>query len=227
MTLGEFIIRLRERLHDIRDADASLIDNPVQDGRRWTAARLLNIINTSLLEGRRLVAIYSNSPILKQLIGNREGVIEYISLSMPQISPDNMYHITNYPANIISIFEIISNGVDRFRYEMPTEFIKFISDKTYLNRKDKIFTVLYDSIANVKRIVLINYDEGSVLTATVLIAKNNYTFDEINEDILITGFEDLMLDIAERTARELEGDYDRAAILDTRIAFKLGININK
>lgn len=223
MTFGEFILKLRERLNDIRQADVSLITTADQDGRRWTSARLITISNDALLEGMRLIALYSKSPVMEQLAGDLHGVIAYSVLDAPTIS--GLVATTPLPTDSIAIIELIGNLSSEYHYIKPTAFTAFLSDTTLLSRTDKVFTILYDTATSTKMINILNYVEGEVITGTYLICKSNYTVDDIDDEFFVRGLDDLFLDIAERNARDIEHHWDRSNVLDRRIMFKFGISV--
>jgi len=221
MTFGNFILDLRERLQDIRKADASLITLATEDGRRWTSARLIKFANDSILEGMRLIAVYSKNEVLKQLSGDLAGIVAPITFGAPTVV--GLIATLPLPTDSIFMIELLADLSKEYHYIKPTEYQTYLSDSTLLGRKDKVFTELYDTTSEVKKIYLIGYTAGEVMTGSYLVARTNYTSSDIADQFFVRGLDDLFLDIAERQARDVEHNWDRSKVLDARIKEKLGL----
>jgi len=63
------------------------------------------------------------------------------------------------------------------------------------------------------------------LRYTAIYNKGNYTSSDSAVVLYIAGMDDLLLDIAEREARDREHNWERSRILDVRIAFKFGVSL--
>ena len=223
MTFGEFILKLRERLNDIRQADVSLITTADQDGRRWTSARLIGISNDAILEGMRLIALYSKSPVMEQLSGDLHGAVAYVNFGTPSVS--GLIATLPLPADSIAIIELLTNVANEYHYTKPSAFASNLSDSTYLSRGDKEYTILYDTTNKIRTINMLNYvnTEGDV-TGSYLVARSDYTVADIADEFFVRGLDDLFLDIAERNARDIEHQWERSNNLDRRIMLKFGVS---
>jgi hypothetical protein len=221
MTFGNSILKLRERLQDMRKADASLITLASDNGRRWTSSALIGLCNSALLETLRLISVYSDSPILKQLSGDLQGAVVYDSLGVPTES--GAIATIDCPIGCIGIIELLGSSSDEFIYIRPIEFISRLSNSTLLSRTDRLFTILFNSDTYVREIKLIGYKTGEQITGSWFVNRADYTIADIAEEFFVTGLDDIFLDIAERQARDIEHHWERSAMLDARIKEKLGL----
>jgi hypothetical protein len=222
MTFGDFILKLRERLQDVRKADASLITSAADDGRRWTSAKLVEVANDTLLEGMRFIAVYSNSPVLKQLASDLQNVIVYTAFSIPTVS--GILATIPFPADCIGIPALLGDLSKEYTYISPIDFVSYLSDTTKLSRADKLFTILYDTTSKSKFINLLNYTAGENISGIYILARTDYTSSDFADDFFVRGLDDLFLDIAERQCRDREHHWDRSKVLDGRIKEKLGLS---
>jgi hypothetical protein len=224
MTFGNFILQLRERLQDLRKADASLITLPSEDGVRWTASSLMNIANQSFLELTRMISIHIKSPAIRQMVGNEF----FISPSVTLTTGSN--GIIALGSSVLSIIEmvVIEGGVSTpVVYVSPTVYISYLSSDTKPRKESKFFTIMYDETTSTPNIYTINVGASKTVTMTYIFRKGNYTSDNYSTSIYLTGLDDLLLDMAERECRDREHNWERSKMLDVRIMAKLSINIRE
>lgn len=215
MTFGESIIRLRERLNDMRLQSASLITLASQDGVRWTSSRLISIINNAVDEVIRLLFTYSDNPILKNIAASGGLIRQSSTITLTG-------GVSFLPADISLPIEAKVDDVE-YSAIMPSTYYLYLTDDKAPRKNDKFFTILYDSESEMRKIYFLPTSTAGSLIITYIRSGSVYTSDDFETDIHPVGIDDLILDIAEREAREREHSWDRANRLDERIMVKIGV----
>ncbi len=219
MTFGNFILGLRERLNDMRKSDASAITLITEDGIRWTSAKLIEIANSSLAQVNRLLTIYSSNPVVQQLaplIGSVATTTTSITSGVGSLPTDCMY-----------IMELIdaASSPNSYAYIKPETYLLYKGMNKQPLSEGFFFTILFDSVNSVRKIYTLPATSFTA-TVTYLLAKISYANTDSAVVLPLSNMDDLLLDIAEREARDREHNWERSKILDARIAIKLGINVN-
>lgn len=205
----------------MRKSDASLITLASENGIRWTSAKLVEICNSALAESMRLVAVYSKSPIVKQLIGSNL----YIDEITVTIASGTTIDIGSTVLTVLSVNcddEIAGSTSNMYGYILPEFYIEYLRANKQPRSGERYFTIMYDATTNTRKIYLIN-KAGTTHTYTYLYRKSNYAVG--GGELFIVGMDDLLLDIAERESRDREHNWERSAVLDKRIFAKLGVNL--
>lgn len=214
MTFGNFILRLRARLQDRRTASGSVITAIDDAGVRWSADELYEIANSAIIECIRTVKANPTSELAKRLV---ESTIQAVgSVTFVTGSVD-------MPANVMTLTQLKASSTREFVYRKPDEFASLLVDSSEPSNSGYFYTVVYD-IASSKRKILTKPSTFSGAASYVgIYGKVDYGTVNVNDGIFLTNLDDLLLDIAEREARDREHNWDRSKILDFRIAYKLGV----
>lgn len=214
MTFGNFILQLRERLNDMRKSDASAITLITEDGIRWTSAKLIEIANSGLLQANRLLATYSKSPVLNQLA----PLLGSIATTTVTITSG----VGSLPTDTLFINELIDASGNTYAYVSPDKYLFYKNQSVQPLKEGFFFTIIWDTANSVRKVYVL---PSSSFTATVtyMLSKTTYTSSDGAVVLTLTNLDDLLLDIAEREARDREHNWDRSKSLDIRITQKLGI----
>ncbi len=218
MTFGTFVTTLRRRLQDIRTISGTLITDITTSGIRWTSEELIEIANQALIELVRVSNVYENSPLLKQIIGNgyfeARGTLTFSSAELAT------------PSNVLAITSLVEDAATgrSFGYLEPSKFYDVVIEHGAPRDEGFFYTVIFDASAVVRKIMLGASYTGD-LRYTAIYNKGNYDSSNSAVVLYIAGMDDLLLDIAEREARDREHNWERSRILDVRIAFKFGVSL--
>lgn len=200
----------------MRKADASLITLITEDGIRWTSAKLIEIANSSIAQTYRLLATYAGSPILKQL----NSLIGSIATTTVSISSG----VGALPTNAMYIVELSDASSNNYGYISPEKYLFYKNSGRQPLSDGYFFTILFDTATSTRKVYIL---PSSSFTATVvyLLSKIDYANTDSALVLSLSNMDDLLLDVAEREARDREHSWERSAVLDRRIALKLGINL--
>lgn len=218
MTFGTFVTTLRRRLQDIRTISGTLITDITTSGIRWTSEELIEIANLSLIELVRVSNVYENSPLLKQIIGSgffeARGTLTFAGAEL------------NTPSNVLAITSLVEDTGDgrSFGYIEPSKFYDVAIEHGAPRDEGFFYTVIFDATAVARKIMLAASYTGD-LRYIAIYNRGNYTSSDGAVVLYIAGMDDLLLDIAEREARDREHNWERSRILDVRIAFKFGVSL--
>ncbi len=217
MTFGQYILRLRARLQDRRTANGDPITTINTAGVRWSADELYEIANNAIIDCIRTVENNPTSELAKRLV---ESTIEAVgSLTFAS-------GVADMPANVMYISQLMATSTREFVYKKPSEFASLMLESSEPGNSGYFYTIIYDIATSKRRIKV----KPSTFVGTVsyigIYGKVDYGFLNANDGIFLTNLDDLLLDIAEREARDREHNWDRSKILDFRIAYKLGIPIS-
>jgi len=219
MTFGNLILRLRERLGDMRKSDSSAITAISQDGIRWTSASLIDISNSAISETIRLISIYKTNNLMLQQLYSMFGIIYPTTISI--INGDGT--ITE---PILYVSELSVND-KLYAYITPEKYLFYKTQKLSLLKDELFFTIVFDSLNNTKILKLLPITSGTITAnVTCIYTKSDYTVADGAINIGLRNMDDLILDIAEREACDREHNHERSLILDKRIGLKLGVNIS-
>lgn len=216
MTFGNFILLLRERLQDMRQANASLISLPSEDGIRWTASNLYSIANLSIMETIRLVTIFSTSPTMKQLTD--------VNGTITKSTVDITSGVGVLPTDAQIVLEGSISSVP-YVYITPNKYIFYLTSTVQPLSEGTFFTVLFDTTSSSRKIYCLPTTASGTMLLTYTLAKSDYTNTDFSVSIPLRNLDDLLLDVAERECRDREHNWERSKILDIRIMSKLGINL--
>lgn len=219
MTFGNFILRLRQRLQDLRTSSGTVISTINDNGIRWSANNLIEIGNTAITEAVRLINQYSESDLMKMLgKGFFEAFTSVIMTDGSGLVPTGMLSVT-------ALLGGEGTGNRGFQYVPPDVYDEAIADRSKPRVDMWIYTVRYSMVLGQRRI---QADKGGTpatgsLTVNGIYNKSDYGSNDSDTEIFLQSIDDFILDIAERECRDREHNWERSQILDTRIAIKLGI----
>ena len=219
MTFGNFVTTLRRRLQDIRTTSGTLIEDITTSGIRWTSEELIEIANLSLTELVRTANVYANSPLLEQIIGSgyfkTHGTLTFASAELAA------------PTNTLAIMSLTDETANQaYAYLAPRAFYDLVNTPGAPRDEDFFYTVVYDASNEERRIILSASKTGD-LRYTAIYNKADYVAGDTADELYIAGMNDLLLDIAEREARDREHNWERSRILDVRIGFKFGVSLGQ
>lgn len=219
MTFGNFVTRLRRRLQDIRTTSGTLIEDITTSGIRWTSEELIEIANMSLTELVRTANVYANSPLMEQIVGSGyfEAHDELTFAGVDLAAPSNTLAIT-------SLTDESTNQA--YAYLSPKNFYDLTNELGAPRDEDFFYTVIYDATNTVRKVTLSASLTGN-LRYTAIYNKADYVAADVSAELYIAGMNDLLLDIAEREARDREHNWERSRILDVRIGFKFGVSLGQ
>lgn len=219
MTFENYILRIRRRVQDIRTSSKTVISDLTTSGVRWTSAELIEIANQAITDLVRLVNIYSENSMLRQLVGagyfENKGTIAFSSSDS-----------ADAPSEILQITSLSKNDGRRFGYKLPKDFFEYVYDDAQPRADNQYFTVAYDIGAS-KRKVYLSESLNESLDYTGIYSKASYGAGDGSTSLFLVGLDDVLLDIAERECRDREHNWDRSQILDFRISYKLGIPLSQ
>lgn len=219
MTFGNFVTTLRRRLQDIRTASGTLIEDITTSGIRWTSEELIEIANMSLTELVRIANVYAKSPLLEQIVGSGyfETFGDLAFTGTSKAAPSNTLAIT-------SLMDVTANQA--YAYLTPERFYDVTDELGTPIDEHFFYTVIYYATATERRVVL-NVSKTGNLRYTAIYNKADYISTNSALELYIAGMNDLLLDIAEREARDREHNWERSRILDARIGFKFGVSLRQ
>lgn len=214
MTFGQFILRLRARLQDRRTQAGATITVISDVGVRWSADELYEIANQAIIDCIRTVKANPTSELAKRLV---ESTIEAVG------SVTIASGVVDMPANVMTISQLMATSTREFVYRKPDEFASLVVDASEPANSGYYYTIVYDIATSKRRIRVKPATFSGAVTYVGIYGKVDYGTANANDGIFLANLDDLLLDIAEREARDREHNWDRSKILDFRIAYKLGI----
>lgn len=225
MTFGNYILRLRQRLQDLRTSSGTVISTISDNGIRWSANNLIEIANTAITEAVRLINQYSDSNLMKSL---GEGFFE----ASTQITMSNGSGLV--PSTVLNITSVTMyagqnpEGLDArpFIYMPPNKYDEVIGDNSLPRSNMWVYTVRYSLTLAQRRLYAVMGTDAytGTLVVTGIYNKSDYGTGDTATNIFLLGLDDFLLDVAERECRDREHNWERSQILDARIALKLGMS---
>jgi len=215
MTLLHFVLKLRRRLQDLRTLTGVVIEDLNSDGMRWASSELVDIVNDAITELTRIIATYSNSPIMKQIAD-----VHTVSKGILSITNGMSLELDS---SITAITELINANNEQYAWIKPATYFDYLSDTSSPRYGEKFFTILKES--NGDRRIYLMPSASFVANVTYIYSKTYIKSVDSDSIVGYNGLEDLLLDLAEREARDREHNWSRSQILDNRIAIKLGVSI--
>uniref|UniRef100_A0A6H1ZG03 Uncharacterized protein n=1 Tax=viral metagenome TaxID=1070528 RepID=A0A6H1ZG03_9ZZZZ len=215
MTFGNYILSVRRRLQDLRTPSGVLITAAITDGIRWSGVHLQEVCNSALQESTRLIYFYFSSKGGRQneMLGETliiEADVVTIATGVGDLVAEQ-YFLTS-----------VDDGTNIYAYKKPNEFRRIQLATSLPRTEGKYYTVEYDE--TIKRIIKIQGGANGAYAIKYVFNKHDYTIASNNAtELHIIGMDDFILDIAEKEAREREGNLERARILENRIVLKLGL----
>lgn len=214
MTFGNFILRLRARLQDRRTQAGATITTINDVGVRWSADELYEIANQAIIDCIRTVKANPTSELAKRLVESTIEATGSVTLASGSVA---------MPSNVMAITQLMATATREFVYKKPDEFASLLLDASEPANSGYYYTVVYN-IATTARLIKVKPATFSgAVSYTGIYGKVDYGTGNANDGIFLTNLDDLLLDIAEREARDREHNWDRSKILDFRIAYKLGV----
>ncbi|MHB9147703.1 MAG: hypothetical protein ACYC2U_04715 [Candidatus Amoebophilus sp.] len=204
----------------MRKSDTSAITLITEDGIRWTSAKLIEIANSAIAQTYRMIEVYSKSPVIQHLAPVVGSVSQVGSVSFSS-------GVASLPSNASFILEVIDASNNSYAYIPPEQYLLYKNIGRQPLSEGFFFTILTDA-SNVEAPVRKIYTlPASSFTGTItyIFARTDYDNTKSASILALTNMDDLLLDVAEREARDREGNLDRSKVLDVRIMMKLGINI--
>ncbi len=218
MTFGNFILALRKRLQDMRKTDASLITVITEDGSRWTSAELIEIANSTFIQLTRIIVSYSKvNPIMKQLAETNAMIAGTTGTATAGV--------VALPTDSIGVIEVSLGSNRSYGWISPELYLSYLTSNAQPRSEGYFYTILLDPTAGTRKIYLLPTTEAGTVSITYIRTKSNYAAADTAVDLSLQNIDDLLLDIAEREARDREHNWERSKILDLRIMSKLGINV--
>jgi len=219
MTFGNFILRLRRRLQDLRQlSDGSPITLINQDGVRWSYLELLEIANYAIDETIRLVEQYSKSQLLRGISQS-----SYIVQGSGTTTSGGVLALSS---NVLDVLGV-SDGTNEYARVSPEKYSFYKNAAVEPLKSQYFFTIVFNTSTNVKNLLIIPATGSVALTYQYIYRKTDYGVEQSSTEVFLQGVDDLLIDVAEREARDREHNWARSQILDARIAVKLGGNIGK
>lgn len=216
MTFQDFILRLRARLQDRRTSFGAVITALSDSGTRWSADELYEIANDAIIDCIRTVTANPTSELAKRLVESTIEATGSVTVASGSVA---------MPANVMTITQLMATSTREFVYRKPDEFASLLLDASEPANSGYFYTVVYN-IATTTRLIKVKPTTFSgAVSFTGIYGKVDYGTANANDGIFITNMDDLLLDIAERDARDREHNWDRSKILDFRIAYKLGVKL--
>lgn len=213
MKFGELVLRVRGRLTDMRTPANVFITSAATDGKRWTADKLVGISKDAISETIRIIGTYANSPIVRQMGANSIITEAVYNLSGGRVT---------LPATALAVLSVVEYEGDPYGYIPPHLYTQYEVDDKLPRKGERFYTVFNNITTNNKTLAILPKTSAKV-TCYLLYADTLYLVTDLNKKVPIYGLDDFIVDVAEREAREQEGNLDRAAVLDRRIQFKLGV----
>jgi len=219
MTFGNYILRLRQRLQDLRTQSGTVISTISDNGIRWSANNLIEIANSSITQAVRLINQYSDSDIMKML---GRGFFEVTS---SVVMTDGTGLIPTGVLTISSVHGGEGSGLRTFKPVLPDKYDEMVNDESQPRTDMWIYTIRYNLSLTQRRLYAQKGTSPATgsLSITGIYNKSDYGVADTAVEIFLQGIDDFLLDIGERECRDREHNWDRSQILDTRIAIKLGI----
>ena len=223
MTFGNFILRLRQRLQDLRTSSGTVISTITDNGIRWSANNLIEIANGAITESVRLINQYSDSTIMRSL---GQGFFEAFNTGV--VFANGMATVPNGMLVVTAVQDrdIVASGYRDFVYMPPDIYDEVVADRSKPRSDMWVYTVRYSMVLAARKIQAQKGDilaDGN-LTVVGIYNKSDYSSGDSSITIFLEGIDDFLLDVAERECRDREHNWDRSQILDARIALKLGMS---
>lgn len=220
MTFPEFVLNLRRRLQDRYTNSGTIITTADTDGVRWTSSELVDICNVAFQEIARYILIYKETPLFKNLFGN---FVAYDSTTL-------VSGILTFPSpsSVFKILSISKGSEDDIYGEISSsKFTDYVAQDKQPRKEGLFFAEFFNTTSKVKYVKALPADNSDV-HYSYLYYKADYSATDISgaTALHIVGLDDLLLDIAEREARDREHNWDRSNALDKRIFLKIGVSIN-
>lgn len=209
MTFSQFILSLRRRLQDLRRNSGQIVSDFSEDGIRWSSDQLIEIANESFLDFARLA--------YRTMLLYWEKKESY-PLDLAQIISSMAVTIVSGVGTVATKFLPLTafSGDSTAQYVSPDKYNKVVNNEEGV--EGIFYTFMQDSTGTK---IMVSSD--GTYTMYGIEVKNDYTLGEGSTTIPYDLFSDMLLDLAEKEAREREGYWDRAAYLEKRILFKLGM----
>lgn len=218
MTFANFVLNLRRRLQDRYESDGTLITSADTDGVRWTSSELVDICNTSITAFTRLMFMYKEHPMFS-------GVVDAYSVLVASASVQASGVLTF--ADPTKVYDVLSVRKSSSKSYAPisTNLYTLYASDTKAPRSGEYFFSLFFDETNLYKYIRVLPAESATVDYVYLYIKNDYTSSDITggTSLYITNFDDLLLDLAEREARDREHNWERSKVLDTRIISSLGV----
>lgn len=220
MTFANFILNLRRRLQDRYTNTGTLISSASTDGVRWTSSELVDISNMAFLELSRMSIVYKSNPLFKELIS-----LSTVYDTKALVSGDLIF---TSPANVFKILSMSAGSSDNVYGEISSDiFTTYLAQNKDPRQGERFFAQFYNPTTKVKYVKVLPADNTTVFFSYIY-KKDDYASTDITSgvELHINGMDDLLLDLAEREARDREHNWERSKILDQRIYSKIGVVAN-
>lgn len=220
MTFPEFILSLRRRLQDRYTYSGSLITTASEDGVRWTSSELIEVCNTAFQEFSRYLLVYGETPLFKQLKTNL--------IAFNSGTPSNGVLTFSSPSNVLSVLSMSKGSEDDIYAKIDSQkFTDYLAQNKQPRKNEGFFAEFFNTSLKTKYLKILPADNEDVYYSYIY-TKTDYSSSDITSAtaIHIVGFNDFLLDIAERECRDREKNWERSQILDRRIFIKMGVQVN-
>lgn len=218
MTFANFVLNLRRRLQDRYESDGTIITSANTDGVRWTSSELVDICNVAITAFTRLMFAYKEHPMFS-------GIIDSYTVLKTSESISATGELTFAdPTKVYDILSIRKVGGKSYAPISASFYTLYASDTKAPRSGEYFFSLFFDE-TNLYKYIKILPAEASTVDYAYLYVKNDYTSSDITSgaNLYITNFDDLLLDLAEREARDREHNWERSKVLDARIISSLGV----
>lgn len=215
MVFGDFVIKLRKRLQDVRTLAGTSISAFAVDGARWTSDELIEIANFSFEEAIRLINSYTSSPLMRDL-----GQGYFVAEDGINIT-NGVADLPNTSLDVLSVKDDADKDYDKIS---PIQYREFLDSQIALGEGRYYFTVMQNVVTE-KRQILVLPQNTVTLTYSYIFNKIDYDNTDGTTELHLQGLDGFLLDIAEREARDREHNWDRSKQLDARIAIALGVQM--
>lgn len=217
MNFGKFVLQLRYRLQDRRDVNGNNIADISTSGRRWSADELVEICNSAMVTASKYIYLYSK-------------IDEFVRLSDISVLSRGVINIVSgeaeLPQEALILVSLSSSNRD-FSYRSPAHFFSLLNDTASPVTNSYYYTTVFDVGSNKRKLYVFPTTFSGSVTYIAIHTRHNYTTADSGVELSLQGFDDLLLDIAERECRDREHNWERSQILDLRIMAKLGIKTER
>jgi hypothetical protein len=220
MTFSELVLLARQRLHDYRDRNGSIITDATVDGIRWTSVDIQTLSKGALQEMLRTLRALKLENHINQAVQTQ---IVPVKLATSGLVTD----IGTFIKITCIQPQSVTNGLKNIYYPVSPE--EFFSKKyrTYDSSnegiEDKVFTVIYDITTKEFQVryfpILVEEVEASAIVYKGLDAF--YTMTE-TASLPFIEVDDLILDYIEKNGRSIEHSPEQSKEITQRIVNKLG-----
>lgn len=216
MTVSQFILRVRRRSQDLRTLAGSLITSATENGIRWGAADILDACNQALDECSRLISVYDNSPLMRQLTEN--NLIAFDNLNFTSKT-------STLGDGILAVIGLEKVGSDQeYKYIEPMRLQSFTSSELANVVNSFWFTVIRNASTLAKECRITSSE--STLRATLLLDTPEYALTELDlaKELPFQGIDDFLECLAEKKLRTWEGHHERVNTLLKEVQIYLGVS---